>query len=271
MTQQGMGLPMPCVRYTGYTKPTVLTRTYIHIPGIDEKIERELWLQGAEDWYALVENPRRWRISEPYLSAVLQGAATSIDALEEGDHAYFATRLPVKEHWRAYEEFRLNAAYLDIETDGASQITVIGVYDGEEVYQFVLGDNLDEFPDFIAEFSMLVTFNGLNFDVPMLYRNFPKLALDQLHLDLCPTLRRLGLRGGLKRIEQQLGLLRDPDLDGLSGREAVQLWQAYRLGHETALETLLRYNREDIVNLKPLAGLAYKRLRERTTALRPIR
>jgi uncharacterized protein YprB with RNaseH-like and TPR domain len=162
----------------------VLTRTYIHIPGIDEKIERELWLQGAEDWYALVENPRRWRISEPYLSAVLQGAATSIDALEEGDHAYFATRLPVKEHWRAYEEFRLNAAYLDIETDGASQITVIGVYDGEEVHQFVLGDDLDEFPDFIAEFSMLVTFNGLNFDVPMLYRNFPKLALDQLHSGL---------------------------------------------------------------------------------------
>jgi uncharacterized protein YprB with RNaseH-like and TPR domain len=259
------------LRVRRYTKPTVLTRTYIHISGIDEKIERELWLQGAEDWYALVENPRRWRISEPYLSAVLQGAATSIDALEEGDHAYFATRLPVKEHWRAYEEFRLNAAYLDIETDGASQITVIGVYDGEEVHQFVLGDDLDEFPDFIAEFSMLVTFGGLHFDVPMLYRNFPKLALDQLHLDLCPTLRRLGLRGGLKRIEQQLGLLRDPDLDGLSGREAVQLWQAYRLGHETALETLLRYNREDIVNLKPLAGLAYKRLRERTTALRPIR
>lgn len=43
------------------------------------------------------------------------------------------------------------------------------------------------------------------------------------------------------------------------------------LGHDSALETLLRYNREDIVNLKPLAGLAYKRLREKTTALRPVR
>jgi hypothetical protein len=40
----------------------VLTRTYIHIPGIDERIERELWLQGAEDWYALVATPQRWRI-----------------------------------------------------------------------------------------------------------------------------------------------------------------------------------------------------------------
>ncbi|MFN7162642.1 MAG: ribonuclease H-like domain-containing protein, partial [Fimbriimonadales bacterium] len=106
---------------------------------------------------------------------------------------------------------------------------------------------------------------------PVLYKNFPRLALDQLHLDLCPTLRRVGLRGGLKRIEQQLGLIRDPDLEGLSGREAVLLWQAYRLGHDSALETLLRYNREDIVNLKPLARLAYKRLKEKTTALRPVR
>ena len=111
----------------------MLTRTYIHIRGIDEQIERELWLQGAEDWYTLVENPQRWRISEPYLSAVLQGAATSIEALEERDHAYFATRLPIKEHWRAYEEFRYNTAYLDIETDGATQITVIGVYEYERI------------------------------------------------------------------------------------------------------------------------------------------
>ncbi|MCX7992406.1 MAG: ribonuclease H-like domain-containing protein [Fimbriimonadales bacterium] len=249
----------------------MLTRTYIHIPGIAEPIEQELWLQGAEDWYTLVENPERWRISEPYLSAVLQGAETSIEAYEEGNYAYFAGRLPVKEHWRAYEEFRQDVAYLDVETDGGSQITVIGVYDGEETYQFVWGENLEEFPEFIHEFSMLVTFNGLHFDVPMIYKNFPGLALDQLHLDLCPTLRRLGLKGGLKRIEQQLGLIRDPDLEGLSGREAVLLWQAYRLGHDSALETLLRYNREDIVNLKPLAGLAYKRLREKTTALRPVR
>lgn len=249
----------------------MLTRTYIHIAGITEPIERELWLQGATDWYTLLETPNRWRVSEPYLSTVLQGAATSIEALEDGDYAYFAGRLPLREHWRAYEEFRQETAYLDIETDGDTLITVIGVYDGEEVYQFVRGDNLDEFPDFIREFSMLVTFNGLSFDVPMIQRNFPDLVLDQLHLDLCPTLRRLGLRGGLKRIEQQLGLIRDPDLEGLSGREAVQLWQAYRLGHDSALETLLRYNREDIVNLKPLAGLAYKRLRERTLALRPLR
>jgi len=82
-------------------------------------------------------------------------------------------------------------------------------------------------------------------------------------VDLCPTLRRLGLRGGLKRIEQTLGLIRDPDLEGLDGWAAVRLWQAYCAGDTAALETLLRYNREDIVNLKPLAELAYQRLKAR--------
>lgn len=248
----------------------MLTRTYIHIPEITEPIERELWLQGATDWYTLLQTPKKWRIGEPYLSAVLQGAKTSIEAFEEGDYAYFARRLPLREHWRAYEEFRHETAYLDVETDEDQRITVIGVYDGVEVYHFVRGDNLEEFPEFIQEFAMLVTFNGLSFDIPLIQRTFPGLVLDQFHLDLCPTLRRLGLRGGLKRIEQQLGLIRDPDLEGLSGREAVLLWRAYRLGHNAALETLLRYNREDVVNLKPLAGLAYKRLREKTLALRPI-
>ncbi len=226
-------------------------------------MEISLWRQGATDWETLLESPHRWRLPEPYRSAVIEGAERSIEAFEEGDYAYFAGRLRRSEHWRAYEEFRYETAYLDIETDGGTQITVIGVYDGEEVTQFVWGRNLDEFPDFIREFSMLVTFNGSGFDLPMIGEAFPGLALDQLHLDLCPTLRRLGLRGGLKRIEQTLGLVRDPDIEGMSGHDAVQLWRAYRRGMESALETLLRYNREDIVNLKPLANLAYTRLRDR--------
>jgi len=241
----------------------VLTRTYIHVPGVTEAMERNLWFQGATDWETFLQNPSRWQVNEPYRSALLHELGSSQEAFLDEDHAYFAGRLRVAEHWRAYEEFRHRTAYLDIETDGGTLITVIGVYDGHEVHQFVQGENLDEFPDFIQEFGMLVTFNGLSFDLPMLGRAFPSLALDQLHMDLCPTLRRLGLRGGLKRIEQTLGIARDPDLDGMDGWEAVRLWQAYRAGFNSALETLLRYNREDIVNLKPLARLAYTRLKER--------
>ncbi|GBC92186.1 hypothetical protein HRbin15_00651 [bacterium HR15] len=241
----------------------MLTSTYIHLAGITESLERQLWQQGAYDWRTLLETPNRWSIAEPYRTAVLQGAARSLDALEREDYAFFAGRLPVCEHWRALPEFQHRTAYLDIETDGSTTVTVIGVYDGTEVRQFVQGDNLDAFPDFIHQFALLVTFNGLHFDLPMLGHAFPHLVFDQLHIDLRPTLRRLGLRGGLKRIEQTLGLMRDPDIEGLDGWAAVRLWQAYRAGHTTALETLLRYNREDVVNLKPLAELAYQRLRAR--------
>jgi uncharacterized protein YprB with RNaseH-like and TPR domain len=241
----------------------MLISTYIHLPGITEEIEKRLWQQGAIDWRTVLASPDRWDLTEPYRNAILHGAERSLEALQREDYAFFAGRLPTSEHWRALPEFQHRAAYLDIETDGGSTITVVGIYDGIEVHQFIQGENLHEFPDFIRQFALLVTFNGLHFDIPMLSKAFPNLMLDQLHLDLCPTLRRLGLRGGLKRIEQTLGLIRDPDTEGLDGWAAVRLWQAYCAGHTNALETLLRYNREDIVNLQPLAELAYRRLKAR--------
>jgi uncharacterized protein YprB with RNaseH-like and TPR domain len=86
-----------------------------------------------------------------------------------------------------------------------------------------------------------------------------------LHLDLCPLLRRLGLRGGLKVVERQVGLSRSPETDGLNGWDAVHLWWRYvDYNDERALATLLRYNREDVVHLSPLLALVYERLWEQT-------
>jgi uncharacterized protein len=62
----------------------------------------------------------------------------------------------------------------------------------------------------------------------------------------------MGLQGGLKSIECQLGINRDADLEGVDGFEAVRLWNQYRRGNQAALEKLLRYNEQDIVNLKTL-------------------
>lgn len=156
----------------------MLTSTYIHMTGITEEIERQLWQQGALDWHTLLASPDRWHLVEPYRTAVLHGAARSLDALERADHAFFAGRLPVHEHWRALPEFQPRTAYLDIETDGGTTITVVGVYDGTEVYQFVQGKNLHTFPEFIRQFGLLVTFNGLNFDLPMLGNTFLGLKFD---------------------------------------------------------------------------------------------
>ena len=75
---------------------------------------------------------------------------------------------------------------------------------------------------------------------------------DVIHLDLRYMLRELGLRGGLKSIENQLGIDRDSDLIGMDGFEAVRLWHQYKRGNQGALQKLLRYNEQDIINLKSL-------------------
>jgi len=54
--------------------------------------------------------------------------------------------------------------------------------------------------------------------------------------------KRIGLSGGLKPIEKEIGIERDrPDL---SGRDAVRLWREYERGDDDALDTLVSYNRE---------------------------
>jgi uncharacterized protein YprB with RNaseH-like and TPR domain len=79
-------------------------------------------------------------------------------------------------------------------------------------------------------------------------------------------LRRLGLSGGLKSIERQVGIQRSRETAGLSGWDAVRLWREWRRGSEEAREVLLRYNAEDVVNMVPLADLAYTGLTQQLFA-----
>ncbi|NOR59499.1 MAG: exonuclease, partial [Methanosarcinales archaeon] len=87
-------------------------------------------------------------------------------------------------------------------------------------------------------------------------------SFDQLHIDLLYPLRRLGLTGGLKRIETELGLSRSDETTGLSGFDAVRLWYQYKRGSQAALDTLLRYNIEDIQNLETIIEMLYPSLME---------
>jgi hypothetical protein len=77
-------------------------------------------------------------------------------------------------------------------------------------------------------------------------------------MDLMHVLRRLGLRGGLKRIEQALGVARPSDLSSLDGRDAVALWSLSQEGEPDALATLIRYNAEDVLVLPRLAAIAVR-------------
>ena len=98
----------------------------------------------------------------------------------------------------------------------------------------------------VASHTSLLRFLELRFDMP--------------HLDLCPAGHKAGLKGGLKKVEKLVGISRPDEVDGLSGYEAVLLWQAHKGGDEAALDTLISYNKEDTANLHTLAWKVHERL-----------
>ena len=243
----------------------MLTATFQHAEGVGQTTERKLWDGGILSWEDALAVPQL-PLSPARRAALLPVLEASRAALEERDFTYFARTLPSREHWRTAPHFMDRVGFLDIETNGgydANDITVIGVYDGYESRLYVQGQNLD---DFIQEFdrtALWVTFFGGGFDIPFLKRRFPRQPWNQLHIDLCPALKRLGHSGGLKRIEDKLGIRRTPETEGLSGMDAVHLWHRWRrYRDEDALRRLLAYNRADIENLALLLNIAYTGLKQ---------
>ena len=250
----------------------MLKRTFNHLPGVGERTEAHFWRQGVQTWEDFLAVTRVYGLSRERLAWLQTEVRQSLARI--ADVVYFADRLPGAQYWRLFKDFRQQAAYLDIETTGANwpalTVTVIGLYDGFRFQQFVQGENLHQFPKVIRSYAVLVTYNGTQFDLPVLRANFPDLDLPPVHIDLRFVLARLGYRGGLKRIEPQLGVHRPSALEDLDGYMAVLLWNRYQRGDATARDLLLRYNREDVINLEPLMIQSYELSQTRllTTASR---
>jgi uncharacterized protein len=242
----------------------MLEHTFIHIPGIGPKTEQAIWRRGILTWeqflnqQATVLSPGRDDVIHRELTASLENRE---------DIRFFLNRLPVSDHWRTYWNFKDQAVFLDIETNGGYQgleeITLIGLFDGSLVRTFISGRDLHEFEEAIQAYDLVITYNGTGFDLPCLKRCFRHLTLPAGHIDLRFLLKKIGLAGGLKAIEKKVGLVRDAEVDGLNGFDAVHLWKAYEWGDESALRRLILYNTADIVHLKPLMELAFREMKTR--------
>jgi uncharacterized protein len=234
----------------------MLHHTFLHLPGVGAHRERTLWRQGILDWDRFLEAVENGALRQGIYESAAPLVRQSLDAVGIGDAGFFHDRLPSRETWRLYPEFADRALFLDIETTGLSphynEVTVIGALGGNQLALFVKGINLDQFPAYVRQFPLLVTFNGSQFDVPFLRAHFPEARLDQAHIDLRFSLASLGYRGGLKAVERTLGLRRDPAIQGVDGFEAVRLWRCYQRGDRHALRKLILYNLTDVVNMVEL-------------------
>ena len=236
----------------------MLRHTFVHVPGIGAKKERDLWSRGFTDWDAF----ERGHPAGAWRDLIL----------ERLDPERAASDLPTREAWRLAAEYAGATLFLDIETTGLSlegdAVTCVGVSDGTTARAFVRGIDLERFPESLEGVRLLVTYNGASFDLPVLTRAFPGVDFSRFHhVDLRFPLRRLGLKGGLKGVERTLGIARPDELHGVDGFMAVRLWNAHRAGREGALETLVSYCLEDVVNLEPLLAHVYDGL----SAALPIR
>jgi uncharacterized protein YprB with RNaseH-like and TPR domain len=142
-------------------------------------------------------------------------------------------------------------AYLDIETSFGGEITVVGIFCPPGRMIQLIGDevNRTNLWKALEGVASIVTYNGNRFDLPKI-RDCMGLDLFKYFdcQDLLYACHRKKLYGGLKKVEENLGIGRNTR--GIDGMEAMRLWEQYRrFADDQSLRILLEYNREDTVNL----------------------
>ena len=250
----------------------MLQNTFLFLDGIRHGREKALWNQGIKDWNDFLSKDLKGISSakKERHDAQIMGAKK---AMADFNSSYFSQKLPKSETWRLFKDFKDEACFLDIETSGYySDVTVIGVSDGFETKTFVKGINLNrnKVIEEIEKYKLVLTFNGGSFDLPVIKKYFgyhPGIP----HIDLRHVCSKIGLNGGLKSIEQQLGIKRDAEVKTVTGSDAVIFWELWKRTREKKyLELLVQYNREDCENLRPLSNFAIAELWKRTFNFSPI-
>ena len=245
----------------------MLRQSFIFLDRFGHKKEKFLWQQGIRDWDDFLHAKRIRGISPLKKMACDRQILSAREALRSSNPKYF-TLLPAAEQFRLWDEFHEKVLFLDIETSSYYRdITVIGMFDRDRVMTLVKGYNLDRelFLQTLSRYDILVTFNGRAFDVPVI-RQYFSLDIDIPHIDLMTVCRRIGLTGGLKRIEAELGIRREDGVVGVTGEDAVYLWESFRISKDPHyLNKLLRYNEEDVINMVPIAEYAIPLLWEQVT------
>jgi uncharacterized protein YprB with RNaseH-like and TPR domain/predicted nuclease with RNAse H fold len=243
----------------------MLRHTFIHIPGVGQKTESGLWENGVLTWddYEKRLTGQYGLFTTDEVPAIAALAASRV-ALAAGDTDFFADRLSTGDYYRVALTFPTETLFLDIETTGLSlhydYITVVGWALNGTYGTYIRGDDPGDLLRVLASAKAIVTFNGSHFDVPFLLKTFPSARIPRCHIDLRFLVRRVGVEGGQKEVEERLGLKRPVSLEEVSGEAAPVLWHRYRWGDMPSLELLLAYNHADIDGMQAILDWAIRKL-----------
>ncbi len=100
-------------------------------------------------------------------------------------------------------------AYLDIETCTGGQVTVVGIFREDRGFRQLVGGEITDVAvwEALDGVEAICTYNGDRFDLPVLERQTRLDLRSQFRsLDLLRECRRVGLKGGLKRLEERFGI-----------------------------------------------------------------
>jgi len=234
--------------------------------GIGPVTEKTINNAGIFNWHDFIESRGVRGLSHILYVSTCKQIEEWLLALENTDAKFFASNLPSSMHWMLFKEFKEHVCYLDIETTGLAagydKVTVVGIYNGSSYQDFVRGRNLSQktIKESLKGCKLLVTFFGSCFDVPFLRTEFSGINFNMPHFDLCFGGRKVGLTGGLKKLERKLDISRDSTISTVDGFEAVRLWHSYKRGNQKSLEKLLDYCKADTINLSKLGPIIYDML-----------
>ncbi len=236
------------------------------INGVSQEQEQELWRQGILSWTDLEElrSTQKQIFKRSELGLGKSEFAILREALKSEDAMLFAQMLDSDELFRVALGFPRRTVFLDIETTGLSRfydyITLIGWNYQGEYGAVIRGGDDTKLKKVLRDARIIVTYNGTLFDLPFLREKVADLQLPSVQVDLRFLSRRVGLAGGQKAIEVELGFKRPSNLKDIEGEAAPVLWHRYRRGSLDALRLLVEYNHSDIEGMKYIFDETVRRL-----------
>ncbi len=234
----------------------MIQNSFIFLPKISIKKEQSIWKQGVTNWNKFLSTNKIKGISDKNKLIYNELIKQAKQSLLEEDLSFFIKHLKQKHMFRLYSYFKDSLLFLDIEPFSKRDILLVGLFDGYETKTLIKNINIDKnnLEKEINKYKLLITFNGLTYDIPML-KKVLKLEIKIPHIDLKQLCINLNYKGGLKEIENILNLKRPIHLKG-SPFDAYKAFLASQ--DQEYLDLIIQYNQEDIINLKPIAEFVIK-------------